>query len=181
MHVKQKQDESWEEPSEPKKTNVSLVLGLFLMTVVVTGACCIYAFNAGYQMAYDAGYIIGVKDGAGTGYDIRDPTYREVLQFIASDQTDKNQYNDTSYNCVHYTRDVKSNAFDLGYRCGSVYIEFPDSGHIIVAFYTTDKAVIFIEPQTDQTVSLVIGQPYWDRTKYVISYDDTIVSYTIMW
>jgi hypothetical protein len=139
-----------------------------------------YGNLTGYDLGYDDGYLKGVIDGVGTGYNIRDPTYREMLDFIASDRTDENEYSE-NYTCFHFTRDVKSHAFNEGYRCGFVYVEFPNSAHAIVCFNTTDYGLIFIEPQSDEIVTLTIGQPYWDRTKYQPDYNDTIISFTIIW
>jgi len=137
--------------------------------------------SSGYIEGYNKGYLDGVVDGAGRGYNIRDPTYQEMLAFIALDKTDENEYSE-SYTCFHFTADVKSHAFEAGYRCGFVYIRFPDSAHAIVCFNTTDRGLIFIEPQSDDIVTLAIGQPYWDRTKYLPpEYNDTVVSFTIIW
>jgi len=135
---------------------------------------------SGYALGYEVGYLDGVIDGAGTGYNIRDPTYQEMLNFIALDSTDENEYSE-NYTCFHFTADVKNHAFQAGYKCGFVYIEFPDSAHAIVCFNTTDQGLIFIEPQSDEIVTLTIGQPYWDRTEYSPTYNDTVISFTIIW
>ncbi len=135
----------------------------------------------GYASGYDDGYLQGVADGVGSGYVIRDPTYREALAFIASDPTDLNEYTDT-YTCHDFTADVKNSAFTLGYRCGYVYILLEEGAHAIVCFQTTDRGIIFIEPQDDRIVELEVGEPYWDRTYYLPpSFDDTIVSYDVIW
>lgn len=131
--------------------------------------------------AYDEGYVQGVTDGAGRGFNIRDPAYQEALQFIELDQTDKNEYSET-YTCFEFTADFEKNAFEVGYRCGLVYIELPDSAHSIACFNTTDQGLIFIEPQDDEIVTLKIGQPYWDRTIYEPpDYDDTVVRFVVIW
>jgi hypothetical protein len=134
----------------------------------------------GYDAGYDAGYLQGVDDGAGHGYVIRDPTLGEALHFLAMDPTDTNEYTDT-YQCRHFTADVKNHAFEAGYRCGYVYIGFQDGAHAIICFETIDEGVIFIEPQDDSIVQVIVGQPYWDRTKYNPTYNDTIVEYVITW
>jgi len=125
----------------------------------------------GYQLGYDEGYIQGVLDGAGSGWYIRDPTYDEAIAFINSDKTDENEYNQ-DYVCYDFTADFSSNAFQMGYRCGFVYIEFSDSAHAIVCFNTTDMGIIYIEPQNDEIVTLTIGQTYLG---------DVIVDLGIIW
>jgi hypothetical protein len=92
-------------------------------------------------------------------YNLRDPTYKEAVQFIRSDQTDKNQYNQ-SYTCINFADDFRNNALNEGYRCGYVAIEFGETSHAIVCFNTSDNGLIFIEPQSDEIVTLTTEQPY---------------------
>ena len=135
-----------------------------------------------YEQRYREGYLQGVIDGAGRGFNIRDPTYHEALQFIAQDQTDKNPYIPDVYICLNFAADVKNNAFKAGYRCGFVYIEFPESAHAIICFNTTDHGLIFIEPQDDRIVTVNIGIQYWRDNGYEPpSYNDTITNYIIIW
>jgi hypothetical protein len=69
-----------------------------------------------------------------------------------------------------------------GYKCGFVYIVFPSSAHTIVCFNTTDCGLVFIEPQNDAIVKPIVGQPYWDRTRYIPPlYDDTIIYMAVVW
>jgi len=128
--------------------------------------------------AYDDGYVQGVIDGVGRGFNVRDPTYDETLQFIASDQTDKNDYDEDSYYCFHFTADVEKNAFKQGYRCGFVYMEFSlASAHAIVCFNTTDQGLIFIEPQTDEIVNVAVGE-FYECVEFWVG---TIKNYVIVW
>jgi len=112
----------------------------------------------------------------------RDPTYAEALSFIVSDQTDKNYYTD-DYICMNYAADFKKNAFDAGFRAGCVYIAYPERYHHgITCFNTVDNGLIFVEPQTDEIVTLTIGEVYYNRAIYEPPYyDDTIVHYVIIW
>jgi hypothetical protein len=96
------------------------------------------------------------------GYNIRNPTRQEALQFICSDQTDKNQYN-KSYTCINFANDFRDNALNEGYRCGYVTIEFPEARHAMVCFNTSDNGLIFIEPQNDEIVTLTTDQQYLGR------------------
>ena len=115
-----------------------------------------------YQLGYDVGYTQGVEDGAGSGWYIRDPTYAEAIAFINSDRTNENGYAD-DYVCYDFTADFSTNAFQMGYRCGFVYIEFSDSAHAIACFNTTDSGLIYIEPQTDEIVDVAVGQIYLSK------------------
>ena len=112
-----------------------------------------------YYLGYDEGYAQGVEDGPESGWYIRDPTYDEAIAFINSDETDENEYT-PDYVCYDFTADFDTNAFQMGYRCGFVYIEFSDSAHAIACFNTTDSGLIYIEPQNDEIVDIAVGQLY---------------------
>ena len=82
----------------------------------------------------------------------------------------------------HGAADFIENGFNQGYRVGFVYIQFPQSAHAIVCLNTTDNDLIFIEPQDDNILTeLTIGEPYWDRDRYIVDYDDTIQLFEIIW
>ena len=127
--------------------------------------------SEGYQVGYDEGYVQGVEDGPESGWYLRDPTYDEAIAFINSDKTDENEYTQ-DYVCYDFTADFDSNAFQVGYRCGFVYIEFTDSAHSIACFNTTDRGLIYIEPQNDEIVDIAVGQIYLG---------DIIVKMGIIW
>ncbi len=88
-----------------------------------------------------------------------------MINFISKDKTneDKN-YTEGKYECVNFAKDVNNNAESNALRCAFVKIRF-NSGetHSLVAFNTTDKGLIHIEPQTDQEVNLTIGKDYWSE------------------
>lgn len=115
----------------------------------------------GYQIGYVEGYDQGVEDLSQTGWYLRNPTYKEATTFIKTDKTDENLYS-PSYVCYDFTADFIENAEQIGYRCGFVYIEFSESAHAIACFNTTDQGLIYVEPQTDEIVSVEIGQQYLD-------------------
>ena len=113
----------------------------------------------GYQLGYDEGYTLGVADLTQDGWYLRDPTYAEAIAFVNLDVTDENQYT-TDYVCYDFTADFNENATRSGYMCGFVYIEFVNSAHAISCFNTTDQGLIYVEPQTDEIVTITIGQSY---------------------
>jgi hypothetical protein len=125
----------------------------------------------GNASGYSAGYQKGLQDAVGPGsYLLRDPSYDEMKNFLASDDTDSHAYDEVYYNCYDFASDVCNHAVQLGYRCGLVYIELSNStadylagrvtsAHAMVCFNTTDEGLIFIEPQQDVEVSLTRGEP----------------------
>jgi hypothetical protein len=116
-------------------------------------------YSIGYSKGYAAGYDNGMDVGRTHGYNIWDPTYQEMKDFIARDKTDENTYTEV-YTCVNFAADVVNNAKTENIRCAFVYLEFPVAAHTVVAFNTVDKGLIFIEPQTDEEVSVSAGAPY---------------------
>ncbi len=126
---------------------------------------------------------------AGYGYAVRDPTYDMVMGFLEADPTIDRRYDIDNYNCTDFSADVKANAAREGIRCAYVNIYFPNLlGHAIVAFNTTDKGLIFIEPQTGGEVDLRVGRSYYEslilesgQSYFRPDYDDTVVRYSLIW
>jgi len=126
---------------------------------------------------------------AGYGYVLRDPTYREMSDFLARDETSEREYIEEEYACVDFAADVKANVAKEGIRCAYVIIEYRGGGgHAIVAFDTTDEGLVFIEPQFDWEVGLEIGRPYYQCVKpppgrYMATPDDddTITRFIVIW
>jgi predicted nucleic acid-binding Zn-ribbon protein len=120
---------------------------------------------------------------------LADPTYASMQSFIASDKTNQNIYNANTYNCVNFSADVIANAAKQHIRCAFINIDFPGTtGHAIVGFNTTDKGMVYIEPQSDGIVNLKVGGRYYQEEVppsgyyYVApSYDDTVARFVAVW
>jgi hypothetical protein len=162
------------------------------LTVVVLVMACLavglVAYNYGFTMGKTEGYKNGVNDGLGSGFNVHDPTFEEALRFIETDKTETHNYivfngvSSQEYTCFDYCNDFLTAAFDAELKAGFVYIEFAESAHGIVCFDTVDKGLIFVEPQSDDLMSLVVGSHYWDRSIYEEpDYDDTILNFNIIW
>jgi hypothetical protein len=135
----------------------------------------------GYQTGYDAGYESGMKDSGG-GFDLRNPTYEEMKEFLASDITDSNTFIEDEYVCTDYSAEVKNNAIAQGIRCAFVYISYPAAAHSIIAFETQDKGLKFIEPQSDEEVDLIANQSYSQVNNFnQPEIDDTIERFVVIW
>jgi len=147
--------------------------------------------ETGTETGYQTGFEEGLETGArgeyeGWGSFVRDPTYAEVLKFIAEDKTDKMEYIKDEFVCHEFAYMFKTNAYQKGYRCFFVHIGLADGGHMIVGFNTTDKGMVFIEPQNDYFVDLRVGAHYWNDclispSNYIVTYDDTIVHFKAYW
>lgn len=138
-------------------------------------------YNAGYESGYEDGYVQGVVDGAGRGYTMRDPTYSEALRFMWMDQTDKHMYME-NYTCLNFAADFKGNALEAGYKCGFVYLKFPEGAHALVCFNTTDRGIVFIEPQFDAIMRVEVGIRYWvDNGFLCLDCNDIIIDFVIIW
>jgi len=126
---------------------------------------------------------------AGYGYVLRDPSYQEMKAFLKQDETSEQEYLRNEYICVDFAANVKANAAEEGIRCAYVVIEYlGTTGHAIVAFDTTDRGLVYVEPQFDWDVEPEIGRRYYQCVvpppgQYMVEpdYDDTIARIIAIW
>ena len=126
---------------------------------------------------------------AGYGYVLRDPSYQEMKAFLTQDETSEQEYLRNEYICVDFAANVKANAAEEGIRCAYVVIEYlGTTGHAIVAFDTTDRGLVYVEPQFDWDVEPEIGRRYYQCVvpppgQYMVEpdYDDTIARIVAIW
>ena len=146
------------------------------------------AYREAHSRGYDKGYEISLlrllKGDAPSQVELHNPTYAELRQFLTRDQTDANPFVRGQYVCFHFAADLNNNAEASGIRAAYVRIHSEEWGHAVVAFDTVDRGLVFIEPQSDKDVELVIGRAYlWqsagaDRPVY---YDSAIDEIQIIW
>jgi hypothetical protein len=134
----------------------------------------------GYSKGYSQGNIIGTENGYQTGFKeglekgvlgdyegwgtfVRNPTHNEVLEFIQEDETDKLEYVEGEFECLDFCMTFRNNAFKKGYISYTVWIdsEGQSFGHTIIAFNTTDRGMVYLDPQLDYFVDLGVGVDYW--------------------
>ena len=140
-------------------------------------------YDAGYKSGYEAGLKPSPEQKISSGYALQNPTYQEMKAFLAQDTTNLNKYEPDDYVCTDFAATVNNNADSNGIRCAIIDIFYPEGyGHTIVAFETTDRGLIFIEPQFDQEVKLVIGQSYSQTNNFTPApRDDTVNRFLIGW
>ena len=142
--------------------------------------------KAGYQEGSTAGhekskeedysneYIAGFEETVSTGYLVRNPTYNEVQQILAGEET-------TSVRELN--NHVEGKGFRAAYvRYKTAYSVTKESYYELVAFATTDKGLIFIEPASHKEVKLKVDKRYSELNGYSLpDYDDTITEIRIIW
>jgi len=104
----------------------------------------------------------------------KNPLFEEVFAFIKKDKTDRNLYLDKSrYDCTQFSNTLIRNAFKENILMCAVEINYNESkGHMIVAVNTSDRGLIYIEPQTDKIVELTFGKNKWmNHEPEVIGWD----------
>jgi hypothetical protein len=164
--------------------NLVAVLLAFFMIGCIIGSYMM-GYNSGQgkapEVPQDTTYKTQTSQPSNT-YNLKDPTYQEMKDFLEADNTDTKPYEIDAHTCTDFSAEVNNNAEEAGIRCAAVYIIYPKTGHTIVAFNTTDKGLIFIEPQFDDEVILIIGESYAGINNYKSQQvDDTIQRYRIMW
>jgi predicted RNase H-like nuclease (RuvC/YqgF family) len=75
------------------------------------------------------------------------PTWKELISFLAKDQTEKHEYIISVYDCSQFSRDVHNNAEAAGIRAAEVQVWFKneDTGHALNAFITTDYGLVYVD------------------------------------
>lgn len=90
-------------------------------------------------------------------YNLTDPSFTELMDFLADDKTDEIPYSRPDFMCHHFSLTLRENANKQGLRCAWVEVgSVPAEGgmglnyaHAITAFNTTDRGIIYIDPQDD--------------------------------
>ena len=149
-------------------------------------------YEGGVEDGYKEGLEVGYEEGVGAvldqGYAIIDPTYKQAIKFLNEDETNRNTFVDDTYVCSHFARDVCNNAEEVGIRCAFVEIRHSERGHSIIAFATSDKGLVYFEPQSDEKVRPIVGKQYYQcvepKPGYYYEeplYDDTILDILVVW
>ena len=141
------------------------------------------AYNKGYDKWYGIG-MNGLSQAGDPKVKLYNPKYTELQEFLARDQTDSNLFISGEYVCFDFAAALNNSAEARSIRAAYVRIRSREWAHAVVAFETVDKGLIFIEPQSDREVRLVVGEPYaWQRAgaRGTAYYDDSIVEIQIIW
>ena len=106
--------------------------------------------------SYKSAYIAGAKGDIkylDNNEFAKDMTYSEVISFVLEDETDKVEYNYSSFVCADSAEMLHNNAEAAGIKCAYVSVSatgisddgVPFYGHALNAFNTTDRGLIYID------------------------------------
>lgn len=92
------------------------------------------------------------------------PTLKQVKDFLSLDLTDRHMYKD-DFECVDFSDFLVKNMLKNHlYGCAADLWFSNGKGHSIVVVNTSDKGLVWIEPQTDEIIlNLTPGQDYCTR------------------
>jgi hypothetical protein len=84
-------------------------------------------------------------------------TWTDLVSFLEKDHTNWNPYIPGKYTCLDFSMDLVANALQQGIKAWIVAVDFTTGGpgHAFVAFVTTDRGIIYVEPQADDTYPIV--------------------------
>jgi hypothetical protein len=91
---------------------------------------------------------------------LKNPTFKEVRDFVIKDPTSHNKFVLNEYECRHFATELNNNAEAEGLRCAFVLLCYDRGQHAVVAFDTTDRGLVYIEPQTDAVIYPEVGGRY---------------------
>jgi hypothetical protein len=178
-----------------------LIIITVISILIVLGICGGYFVGLdggkklGYVDGYDKGKYDSYEKSYSLGYDngkefvvthldqyITVPKavgYSEVVTFLRTDQTDKNEYVEQVFDCVTFTKLVKEDANGEGIKCAFVIMDLSgakkNTSHAINAFETTDRGIVYFDPQTDgERFGIYVGGTYKLSEVYKITKVDII-------
>lgn len=103
----------------------------------------------------------------------KNPTYQELKDFLVKDGTNLMPYIPGEYVCLDFTTALDNAAEKAGIRAGYVFLTFrfmPEGkwGHTLNAFETSDRGLIYIEPQNDEEVKIEVGLQYIETIQEIM-------------
>jgi hypothetical protein len=103
----------------------------------------------------------------------QNPTWNELMSFLAEDHTEQNEYIIDVYDCSQFSGDVHNNAEEAGIRAAEVQVWFRNetTGHALNAFITTDYGLVWVDcTEAPDTVARVkLNKEYRAVETYLVA------------
>lgn len=142
------------------------------------------AYEKGYKKGYEVSLESELGEEVGSWVGLRNPTYKELREFLADDKTDSKSFISGEYVCFDFAAELNNNADAKGIRAAYVRLRSKEWAHAVVAFETVDRGLVFIEPQSDAEIELAVGKiyPWWQVGAISpLRYADAIEEIQIIW
>jgi hypothetical protein len=175
---------------------IIITVSVILIVIGVTGGYFVGEDGGkklGYVDGYDKGKYDSYEKGYSLGYDngkefvvthldqyVKVPknvTYKEVVEFLKEDKTSNIKYTN-DFDCMAFARIVRENANNKNIRCAIVVFDLTGTkeiSHAVNAFETSDRGVVYFDPQTDgQRYKIEVGGYYVLSEIYKITQVDII-------
>jgi len=102
------------------------------------------------------------------------PTFQEVKEVLREDKIDEVPYDEEDFSCAEYSFGLIQTFFGRKIHTCTVYVIFEDGAHSIVAINTSDKGLIYVEPQTDDIIfDLNVGDDYCKKMNWICNWKIT--------
>lgn len=145
----------------------SLLPGLALLAILLGSLEYGYGIDHAYvgtqaEAKYEGSYQEATGEDSSASQEVvfKNPTFKEVRDFILKDPTNRNEFVLNQYECRHFATEVNNNAEAEGIRTAFVLLGYNQGQHAVVAFDTVDKGLVYIEPQTDAAIHPEVGASY---------------------
>ena len=104
-------------------------------------------------------------------------TFKDVRRFLWRDDTDVHGKG----LCYHRAIRMWHNAVEDGLFASPVVLTFPGAGHMIIAFNTTDKGIVYVDPELDVFVNVTLGRDYFEENELCSRYSGVVRDYAHFW
>ena len=106
------------------------------------------------------------------------PTLSEVKEVIKNNKIENKEYDDEAFNCVEFSHNlIKAFQEAKIYAC-ITELWFEEGAHANVVVNTSDKGIIYIEPQDDKIIyNLEIGDDYCDKIDWNCEWELTHIKH----
>ena len=137
-------------------------MGACIRSLLVPTLASLVITGSGYK--YQDTAVLSEYVGSGSQViELKNPTFQELRDFILEDPISRNKFVLNQYECRHFATEVNNNAEAEGLRCALVLLCFERGQHSVVAFDTTDRGLVYIEPQTDVAIHPEVGGKYQEK------------------
>lgn len=109
----------------------------------------------------------------------KNPSYKEVKRFLILDSTDIPTHEKRL--CYHYALQMLANATEHGLYASPVVLIFPNAGHMLVGFNTSDRGIIYVDPAYDFEVNITLGEDYFRENGLKSKYSGVVIDYATTW